>query len=326
MKKLKATLSKLPYGRSVVYGGQSHGARFSEFSQPELSSLICRCANREKRFEERLEEFEVEGVGAVGFGVGRIVMDFDEESIDAGGDGGAGEQRDELGLAAADSVGGGRLLHGVRGVKDDGRELAHDGERAEVDDEVVVAEGRAALGEEDTLVAGGADFFDAVSHVGRGNELALFDVDGAAGAAGGEQQVSLAAEEGGNLEHVDGLGGDFAVRWFVHVGEDWQARVARDATQDAHAFEESGTAIAFDAGAVGLVVAGFEDEGDVEIGRDALNGFGHGEGVRFRLDDAGAGDEKELPRAHLHGPNFERGVHEGDFTVDSDQWSEADHR
>ena len=95
----------------------------------------------EQRFEQRLEQLEVEGVGAVGFGVGRIVVDFEEEAVDAGGDGGAREQRNELGLAAADAVGRRGLLHGVGGVKDDGREMAHDGERAEIDDQIVVAEG-----------------------------------------------------------------------------------------------------------------------------------------------------------------------------------------
>jgi hypothetical protein len=260
---------------------------------------------RQKGFEQRLEKFEVEGVGAVGLGVERVVVDFDEETVDAGGDGRAGEQRNELGLAAADSVGGGGLLHRVGGVEDDRGELAHDGERAEVDDEIVIAERRAALGEEDALIAGGADFFDAVGHVPRGDELALLDVDGAAGAGGGDKQVGLAAEKGGNLEDINGFSGDFAVLGFVYVGEDGQTRVAGDAAEDADALDESGTAKAFDAGAIGLVVAGFEDEGDVQVGRDALNRFCHGEGVRFRLDDAGAGNEKELPCAHLHWPNFE---------------------
>src|SRR5271157_5275770 len=96
-------------------------------------------------------------------------------------------------------------------VEDDGGEAAHDGERAEVDDEVVVAEARAALGEEDALVAGGADLFDRVRHVPGRDELAFLDVDGAAGAAGGDEQVSLAAEEGRDLQDVDGFGGDRAV-------------------------------------------------------------------------------------------------------------------
>jgi hypothetical protein len=60
----------------------------------------------EEGFEEGLKEFEVEGVGSVGFGVGGVVVDFEEEAVDAGGDGGAGEQGDEFGLAATDATGG----------------------------------------------------------------------------------------------------------------------------------------------------------------------------------------------------------------------------
>ncbi len=37
---------------------------------------------------------------------GGVVVDLEEDAVDAGGDGGAGEDGDELGLAAGDSVGG----------------------------------------------------------------------------------------------------------------------------------------------------------------------------------------------------------------------------
>jgi hypothetical protein len=57
----------------------------------------------------------------------------------------------------------------------------------------------------------------------------FLDVDGAAGFAGSDQQVGLAAEESGNLEDIDGFGGDLAVRGLVHIGEHGQARVFGDA-------------------------------------------------------------------------------------------------
>jgi len=247
----------------------------------------------EERFEQRLEELQVESVGAVRLGVGRVIVDFDEEAVDTRSDCGAREQRNVLGLAAADAVGRGRLLHGVGGVKDDGRKPAHDGERAEIDDQVVVAKGCAALGKEDALVARGADFLDAMAHVPGGNELAFLDVDGAARFAGGNEKIGLTTEECGNLEDVDGSGRDFAVCGLVDIGEDGQACVFGNAAKDARAFNEAGTAKAFRAGAVGFVVAGFEDEGNAEIGDDALNGLGHFEGVGLRLDDAGTSDEEE---------------------------------
>lgn len=56
--------------------------------------------NGQEGFEERFEEIEAEGVGAVRFGLGGVVVDFEEEAVDAGGDGGFGEGGDELRLAA----------------------------------------------------------------------------------------------------------------------------------------------------------------------------------------------------------------------------------
>ena len=62
--------------------------------------------DREKCFEERLEEVEVEGVGPIGFRLRRVVMDFEEEAVDAGGDGRSGQERNEFRLASADAGGG----------------------------------------------------------------------------------------------------------------------------------------------------------------------------------------------------------------------------
>ena len=116
--------------------------------------------------------------------------------------------------------------------KTTGAKAAHDGERAHVDDEVVVAEAGSALGEEDAGVAGRRDLFDGVVHVPGGDELAFLDVDGAAGLCGGDEQVGLAAEEGGDLEDVDGFGGDGAVGGFVDVGEDGKPGGFGEAAED----------------------------------------------------------------------------------------------
>ena len=260
----------------------------------------------QQRFQQRPEKLEVESVGSVGLGVERIVVDLDEEAVDAGGDRGASKERDEFGLAAADSVGRGGLLHGVGGVEDHRRELAHDGQRAEVDDEIVIAEGGAALSEEDSLVAGRTDLFDAVAHVSRRHELAFLNVDGTTGAAGGNKQIGLAAEERGDLQDVDGLCGDFAVAGLVNIGEDGKARVLRDAAEDARAFNETWTTKALYACTIGLVVAGFENVWDIEIGGDSLDRLSQPKRVRFGLDDTRAGNEEEPARAHMHGTDFER--------------------
>ena len=58
----------------------------------------------EKLFQGGFKVVEVEGVGSVGFGVWWVVVDFEEDAVDTCGYGGAGEDWDELGLAAGDSV------------------------------------------------------------------------------------------------------------------------------------------------------------------------------------------------------------------------------
>ena len=59
----------------------------------------------EELFEQGLEELKVEGVGAIGFGAVRIVVNFDEEAVNTGRDRSAREQRNKFRLAATDSVG-----------------------------------------------------------------------------------------------------------------------------------------------------------------------------------------------------------------------------
>lgn len=131
---------------------------------------------------------------------------------------------------------------------------------------------------------------------------------------GGHQQVGLAAKEGGDLQHIHGHGNHFAMCWLVHIREDGQAGLAGDVAEDARALEQPRAAIALDAGAVGLVVAGLEDVGNGEVGGDTLDGVGHLAGVVFALDDAGAGDEEEASAPNLHGADFKGVAHQGILT------------
>ena len=239
--------------------------------------------------------------------MGWIVVDFEEDSVDTCRDSRSCKHRDELGLTAGDSVGCGRGLDGVGAVEDDGGEFAHDGQGAHIDDEVVVAEAGTALAKADAFVAGVANLGDGVLHVGRRDELALLDVDGAAAFGGGDEEIGLAAEEGWNLHDefgvADGIREAGAVFRGVDVGEDWQASIFGDGAEDACAFDQAGAAEAADAGAVGFVVAGFEDVGDVEVRGDALDCLGEGAGVAFAFEDAGSADEEDLAVADFDGGN-----------------------
>ena len=62
------------------------------------------------------------------------------------------------------------------------------------------------------------------------------------GAAGRDQQVGLAAEEGGDLEDVGHFGGRAGLRGLVDVGEDGVAR-RLEAGQDAQAFLQARPAV-----------------------------------------------------------------------------------
>lgn len=240
----------------------------------------------------------MEAVGCVGFSLVGGGVDFAEEAVDAVGGGGAGEGDDVVAVAAGFSAEGGDL-DGVGGVEDDGvAELAEEGEAAEVDDEVVVAEGGAALGEPEVAVAGGLGLVDDVAHVLRGHELGLLDVQRFARARGGDDEVGLSREEGGDLDHVQHLGGGGGLLRAVDVAEHTDADLALDLGEDAQALGESRAAVGGKRGAVGLVVAGLEHEIHRQPGAHVAQLAGDVQGERLAFDDAGSGDEDE---GRVHG-------------------------
>ena len=237
---------------------------------------------------------ERERVGAVGERFGGIVVRFEEDAVDACGYCRAGERLDEFGLAAAGVSLAAGELDGMRGVEDDRvAEFFHDGEGANVDDEILVAEGGAAFGEDDVVVAGGGEFFDDIFHIPGREELGFFHVDDAICFGGGFEEIGLAREEGGDLQDVDDFGGWRGLFAFVNVGEDGELQIGFDFGEDAETFFGAGAAEGFGGGAICFVVGGFEDVGDAGVGGDFRDGLGHFARVGFGFDDAGAGDEEK---------------------------------
>ena len=156
--------------------------------------------DRDEFDEKVLDEFQRDLVRPVRDGVGGVGVDFHEQALKAGGDRSAGENGGEFAVAAGGAAESAGALDGVGGVENNRQAfLAHPVERAHVHDEVVIAEGGAALGDEEVLAAESAHFAGDVDGVERGEELAFFDVHGAAGFGGGFEQVGLAAEEGWDL-------------------------------------------------------------------------------------------------------------------------------
>src|SRR5579863_24157 len=145
-------------------------------------------------------------------------------------------------------------------------------------------------------------------HIPGRNELALFDVDGAAAECCRDHEVGLAAQERRNLKHVDDLCDLSDIRNFVHVGEYRKLNFVFDLSENAQTLFDTRPAKAANRGAIGLVVAGFEDQRKTQSAGHALDDLRHAHDVLFALDDAGAGNKEKIARpnadiADLEGSN-----------------------
>ena len=151
------------------------------------------------------------------------------------------------------------------GVEDDrAADGGEDRQGAHVGDQGVVAEGHSALASQDVGIAGRERLGDDVLHVPRGEELALLDVDRPTGAGGGDDEVGLATEEGGDLQDVDRLARRGALVDLVHIGEDRKPEPLTDFGEDRQGLGQAQSARGRGRGAVGLVEGGLVDEPDAK--------------------------------------------------------------
>lgn len=224
--------------------------------------------------QQRFHLVQREHTGGVAEGLVRRRVGFDKEAVGAGGDGGAGQDGGQVRAAAGETAHAAGFLGGMGGVHDGGEaEFFHIGEGGHVADELVVAKGGAAFDEGDAVIAGGGDFFDDVFHIPGGHELGLFDLDAFAGGGGGDEEVGLAGEEGGDLDDIEDLAGGSGLLGQVDVGEDGEGEFAADLLEDFEAFLETGTAEAGQAGAIGFIEAGLEDVADLQFIGQFLHKF-----------------------------------------------------
>ena len=86
-----------------------------------------------------------------------------------------------------------------------------------------------------------------------------------------------------------------------------------DLFQNAQAFSNARAAKTANRGAVGFVVAGFEDEGKPERPGHAFDDLGHADGVLFAFDHARAGNEEEIARADADVADLEEVVKQKPF-------------
>src|SRR6185503_19835677 len=134
----------------------------------------------------------------------RIVVNFHEQSINTGSDTGPREVRNVLGLAAGAFALSSGKLKAMRDIEYDGAvEALHDRKAAEVHNEIVVAERRAPLGEQEALVSRLSHFLDDVFHFPGREELALLHVNDLSGLGGGKDEIGLTAEKRRDLQNVE---------------------------------------------------------------------------------------------------------------------------
>ena len=205
-----------------------------------------------ERLQLRQEWFQLvqrQGAGAVAAGVVRVRMGFQEQAGDADGQAGAGQVRHLLAAAARSGATGIALLQRVRDVEDDRQVVAgllHDAKAQHVDHQVVVAEARAAVAQDQLVVARFLEFFDDIGHLARAQKLRLLDVDDFTRFRQGHDQVRLARQEGGQLQHVDHLGHLLRLPWLMHVGNHGHAERRLHVLEDAHAFFQARAAVGMD--------------------------------------------------------------------------------
>ena len=159
-----------------------------------------------------------------------------------------------------------------------------------------------------------ANLGDRVTHVPRRNELALLDVHRATGLSSGDEQISLAAEERGNLQDVGDFRNALHVDGLMHVGEHRNMNCVRDLAQDAQSLADPGAAETLDRRAVRLIVRSLEDVRDFQRARNAIDALRHLERVLFALNDTRTGDQEQLTAADLNVADLERQFHVSSFS------------
>ena len=193
----------------------------------------------------------------------------------------------EFAVAARLAARRARALHRVGAVHHDRRgDFEHVGDIAEIDDEVVVAERVAALGQPDVTGPRLAGLFVGVAHVRARKELGLFDIHRFAGPGCGDHQIGLAAEERRNLDHVDDLADGCGLPRFVDVGEQTQSPLRPHVRKHLQPLFESRAAERRYGSAVGLVERGLEDDFRAEGAVDGRKPFAHGVQQFGRFNDA----------------------------------------
>ncbi len=208
------------------------------------------------------------------------MVDFDEESIGANGDGSAGKRKNFVAFAGA-----------MAGIDEDGKMTAlfdggDDGEVERVAGKI--GEGAdATLAEHDVVVALGEDVFGGHEEFIESGGHAAFEENGKFGAAGAFEEREILHIAGADLDDI-GVLLDEIERFIVDgFGDDAEAVVFADSGEDL----EAGEAKSLEAVGRGARLIGTAAE-QAHTGRFEL--LGDGEALFFGFDGAGTGDHGDM--------------------------------
>src|SRR5579875_3880039 len=110
--------------------------------------------NCEEAFEDRPKVLEGQGIGSIRLGFFWIVVDLKKNTIHAGSDCSARQDRNEFRLAAGNSIGSRGRLHRMCSIEDNWSKPAHDGKGAHVHNKIVVSKAGASFRQKYAGVSG----------------------------------------------------------------------------------------------------------------------------------------------------------------------------
>ena len=166
-------------------------------------------------------------------------MCLEEHAVRTRGHRRSRQDRSELALAARSVAAATGQLNRMRRVKENGEaKPAQYRDRPHVRDQVIVAEGRAAFGDEEFFSTDLLRLPDHLAHFCRRQKLTLLQIDDFAGQHSGLNQVGLPAKECGNLQNVHCFTGDGGLSFRMHIGQHPHTQVCPNPAQHFQPFVE----------------------------------------------------------------------------------------
>ena len=154
-------------------------------------------------------------------------------------------------------------LHRMRGIENHRpAKLPHDRHGTHVRHQIVVAEGRPAVGYKQHLPSSRFGLLHHLPHFLWRKELAFFQIYNHRGARGHLDQICLATEKRRNLDHVHHLRCSACLRFVMNIRQHRHIHFFADGFQNLQPLFQSRPPATFTGSAVRLIIAGFKNIGN----------------------------------------------------------------